>query len=134
MSESNMMRQIMLEVSKIGTRIFRFNTGLAWAGRVQRWPEPTQTMVYPGDVVIRRAYPIHFGVEGGSDLIGWTPVNGKAVFTAIEVKTLNGKTEKERLKKQENFIQQVNDSGGIGIMAHSPEEAVEFINKRKILD
>ncbi len=130
MSEANLLRSIMLEVSKIGTRIFRFNVGMAWMGKVQRFPAPVKILVNPEDIVIRNAYPVHFGFEGMSDLMGWTPIDGKAIFTAIEVKAPEGKTHKDRLLKQTNFVNQVTNAGGIGMFAHSPEEAIHNIKER----
>ncbi len=74
--------------------------------------------------------PIRYGVcnPGGSDLIGWTPVQitpdmvGKtvAVFTAVEVKTPNGKPTEHQL----NFITQVLRAGGFAGIARSPGDAV----------
>ena len=57
---------------------------------------------------------------GGSDLIGWTTVNGVAVFTAIEVKTERGRAT----ETQRRFIDAVNGSGGIAFVARSASQAV----------
>lgn len=65
---------------------------------------------------------------GSSDIIGWTK-DGR--FLAVEVKSPGGekKTNKKRLADQKNFIQQVNNAGGIGFIATSKEEAVEKIRR-----
>ena len=71
---------------------------------------------------------IRYGLgNGSSDLIGWKSVQvtedmvGKkiAVFTAIEVKTETGVVSDD----QEDFIKDVTNAGGIGIVAKSLEEA-----------
>lgn len=135
MSEANLGRRIMMAVSNIGTRIFRFNTALSWVGRVQRQPEPWTTVIQPSDIVIRNARPLHAGFEGASDYIGWTPVEitpamvGKTlgVFTGIEVKVPGAKTDKDRQEKQDNFLSQVRSAGGIAVKATSEHEALSHI-------
>lgn len=112
----------MLTVTKFG-RIFRNNVGQAWVGKAR------QTN---GDgVFIENARPFHAGLcVGSSDLIGWTTtqINGVpvAVFTAIEVKTKNGKPSKEQLK----FIEAVKNAGGIAGVCRSPREAEELIKSK----
>ena len=117
MSEIKIMHAIQLAMSRIGTRVFRNNSGRAKDVRSGNW--------------------IQYGVAspGGSDLIGWTPIEvteqmvGKtvALFTAVEVKTLKGKTTEQ----QENFISQVNNSGGIGFVSVSEADATAKINGHK---
>ena len=98
MKESDIQRQIMLEVSKLGHRVFRNVVGL---------------------VTLSDGRKMRVGLcVGSADLIGWTK-NG--IFLAIEVKTLTGKIRPE----QSQFISQVNIFGGIAFVAHSPQEAAE---------
>lgn len=68
---------------------------------------------------------VRYGVAspGGSDLIGFTPRNGIAVFTAIEVKTRTGKPTPE----QQNFLNVIRRAGGIAGIARSPAEAQALI-------
>lgn len=75
----------------------------------------------PGDVLIRKARPIHAGLcVGSSDLIGW----GKTgLFTAIEVKTERGRVTPE----QQNFIDAVKRAGGIGAIVRNLEETREAL-------
>lgn len=122
------MRRIQVEASKLGKRLFRNNVGMGWAGKSFIPHKPTNLTVFPGDVVIRDARPLHSGLgEGSSDLIGWTPLKitpdmvGKtvAIFTACEVKTQTG-----RLKQsQKKFLDVVNAAGGLGICARNVEDA-----------
>lgn len=132
MSESNLMRLIMLRLSKAGVRIFRNNVAMAWVGKSQRISAPTTVKLNIGDVVIRNARPLHAGLcNGSSDLIGWTTITiteamvGRrvAAFTAIEVKA-----ETQAHADQVKFIEAVQDGGGITGIAWSVDEAVGIIH------
>lgn len=107
MRESTIQNKIRVAVSRLGSRLFRNNVGVA---------------------TTESGHTIRFGLcKGSSDLIGWTPVEitqemvGQqvAVFTAVEVKTPKGRVSKE----QQAFLDAVLDAGGIGTVARSAEEA-----------
>lgn len=134
MKETALRNAVLMAVSKIGTRLFRNNTGTGWVGKVQKFAANTQTIVGPGDVVIRDARPFHAGLcVGSSDLIGWHPVvvtqemvgETIAVFTAVELKTGRLKATPE----QTNFLAQVTANGGVGVVAYSPDDALGAIRK-----
>jgi hypothetical protein len=75
---------------------------------------------------VRAAQPIRMGLcVGSSDLIGWTTVDGRAVFTAIEVKAERGRVSAE----QQNFIDQLRAAGGIAGVARSDDEAASIIEQ-----
>lgn len=117
-TESDIMRRMQVKLSTLGARLFRNNVGLAWQGKVQRFPETRYIEVHPCDIVIRNARPVHFGLcEGSSDLIGFTH---KGRFLAVEAKASTKPTV-----EQVNFIGAVNWSGGVAFIAHSVDEAVE---------
>lgn len=102
MKETDIMRAIMIRLTKFG-RIFRNNVGTA--------------KTHDGRF-------IKFGLtKGSSDLIGWTEVNGVAVFTAVEVK----KPKKKPTPEQTKFIEAVRSRGGIAGVATSDDEAEELI-------
>jgi hypothetical protein len=122
-AERHLRNAVLKAVSGMGARLFRVNTGMAWAGR----PETYGTAVF-----IRDAYPIRMGLcEGGSDLIGWTPITitpemvGQtvAVFTAIELKC--GRTA--TTEAQTNFLAQVSRAGGIATVARGVGDAVALL-------
>lgn len=124
-SENQIQKDIMLYVSKLGHRLFRVNTGMGWAGKSTPFTKKMLVQVYPGDVLVRQARPLYAGLtEGGSDLIGWT---ADGHFIAIETKTINGKTDKERLEKQKNFIAQINKAGGIAFIARSVDDVIKIL-------
>lgn len=126
MKETDLGKLIQLEFSKLGHRLFRCNTGMGWAGNAQHFSKITTIQVYPGDVVIRKARPLHAGLtEGGSDLIGWTK-DGR--FLAVEDKILGNKTDPYRLEKQTTFITSINRAGGVAFFTCSLNEALSKIN------
>lgn len=125
MKETNLVKKIMLAVSKTGARIFRNNTGMGYQGKTAR---------KNGMIIIKHPRVLHAGLcEGSSDLIGWTPVKitpdmvGRevAVFTAIEVKTKGGRSTKD----QRAFISQIKESGGIAGIARSEKQATKLLSQ-----
>lgn len=137
MSEAILMKHVQMMASKLGLRLFRNNTGMGWAGKATKISKPMTISLQPGDVVIRKARPLRAGLcEGSSDLIGFKPTlitpqmvgQTIAVFTAIETKTTKGKAT----TLQQNFIQMVQNFGGIGFICRSVEsfkERFECVNK-----
>lgn len=98
MTESEIMKQIQLAVSKTGHKVFRNNVGMFETIDGRR---------------------IRTGLcTGSSDLIGFTS-SGR--FLAIEVKYGYGKPTEE----QTAFIDTVNKSGGVAFIARSVDEALE---------
>ncbi len=120
MTEQSLRKQVQLACSRLGARLFRVNTGQAWAGKV---------VAHHGDTVtLSAAYPIRMGLAtGGSDLIGWTLVTVTpemvgtevAIFTAVELKT--GRVPVTR--EQQTFLAAVVRAGGLAGVARSVAEA-----------
>ena len=112
MSESDLYAQILTAHSHGAVRLFRVNAGMAWQGRIIE-QSPTRLVL---------AYPrmIRLGVEGLSDLLGWSE---GGIFTAIE-----GKSGTGRLRPaQRAFIDLVCRSGGRAGVARSVSEAGAII-------
>lgn len=102
MSESNLMKAIMLALSEAGCTVWRNQSGAYTDPRSKNF--------------------IRYGVGvGGSDILGIAP-NGK--FLAVEVKTATGRPTKEQL----NFIDVINKRGGIAGIARSVNDALALIN------
>jgi hypothetical protein len=99
MSEREIIDGIMLMATQFGGRLFRNNSGKLQNAR--------------GDWI---TYGV--GNPGGSDLIGFMPVGGVPVFTAIEVKYGKTRTTME----QQTFVGMVKTSGGIAGIVRSVEE------------
>lgn len=133
--ESNIQREIMLALSKIGVRIFRNNVGKAWVGQHVSITSANQHCVTlrPGDVVVRNARRLHAGLcKGSGDLIGWMTVIvtpemvGKkiAVFASCEVKTAKGRPSPD----QKNFDSTVRAAGGVSVIARTTDDALRAFN------
>lgn len=130
---NDLVKETILEASKLGSRLFRNNVGLGWIGHpVIHVTKPIKLNLKPGDCVVRNARALHAGIcEGSSDAIGFTPVLitqemvGKTlpIFTAVESKTGKGKLS----KIQSDFIDMVLAFGGIAGVARSREDLRDLI-------
>ena len=128
MGEHNLDNQNILAATSVGGRLFRINTGLGWIGnQSQRVAAPTQVTIYPGDVLIRRARPLHAGFTGCADLLGWMPRNIGGIkiaqFVACEDKTESGRLSQEQL----NFLATVQASGGVSVCARSTNDLINAL-------
>lgn len=105
--ETKLQAKIMLSVQHL-CRIFRNNVGF--------------------DAVRKVRYGL---CRGSSDLIGWTRYRIRpddvgrqvAVFTALEIK----RPRRYPTAEQRNFLERVNQEGGIGLVCKSEEQAVRDI-------
>ena len=75
---------------------------------------------------------LRFGLrKGSSDLIGWQTiiVNGRkiAIFMAVECKSSKGKLSKD----QKIFLDNVNNAGGIGIVANSIDDVLRLFGEKE---
>jgi hypothetical protein len=129
--ETTLMHRIMFAASRGNIRLFRQNVGMAWAGRVEKFPAPRTVHVTPSDVVIRNARPFHAGIEGMSDLGGWKTITvtqdmiGRriAVYVAAEVKV----PKKHATPEQQGFIDAVLNAGGIAGVVRSEDDAMRLL-------
>ena len=117
--EADLMRRIQISLSTVGARVFRNNVGLGWIGKSFHIEKEQTIKVYPGDVVIRAARPLHAGlIKDSADLIGFATQGGK--FVSCEVKVPGEKPSKEQF----DWLAAVNAAGGIAIWADSPDSAI----------
>lgn len=115
-SEIDLVRALQLKASELGHRLWRNVTAMAWAGQSTKIHQTMMIRVYPGDVVVRKAYPIHAGLAVGSpDLVG---ISSTGRFLGIEVKSTHGRAT----TAQDSFVDMVNRLGGIGIIAKSIDD------------
>lgn len=119
MSERRIQSEIMLAAGEHGLTVWRNNVGTGWAGEVQKLKD--------GSILIRNPRPLHAGLcKGSSDLIGLRSVTvtpemvGQtlAQFAAIEVK----QPGKCPAAHQRRFLDFVRQSGGVAVVARSPED------------
>ena len=128
MSDSPFLKRILLACSRGPVRLFRSNNGVGWIGKVERPARATQVTVFPGDVVIRNARPLHAGLATGSgDLIGWRSfvVQPEDVGTRIaQLVSLEAKEGTGRMSAaQRQWRDQVQAAGGIAAEVRCVEDA-----------
>ncbi len=130
MRESKIWKMVLLAVHRIqGVRLFRNNTGQAWASPKSFTLKAGQMYrARGGERVLMTPYPINFGLmKGSGDGIGWQSITitpdmvGREIaqFISVETKTAKGKPTEEQL----NWQTQVNKAGGRAMIVRSPEEA-----------
>jgi len=132
MAETNLMRRLQMTASTLKSRLFRQNSGMGWAGKVERGFPGKRVVLGAGDVVVRSARPFHAGHDGISDLGGWTQVvitpamvgSTVAVYTQVEVKDGAVPTE-DQLK----WIAAVNRAGGLAGIAHDDDELKSILSR-----
>lgn len=125
MKETPVLKKIMLALGCLPyLRIWRNNTGQLWSGRqIIKIDRKGAMLVDTGDIVIKEAYPVKFGLPGSADLIGILAPAGR--FIAVEVKGAKGRQR----ANQKNFEAMVTAMGGIYILAQSTEEAQARLNQ-----
>lgn len=122
MKEIELGKRICLMASQLGHRLFRSNVGEGWIGKSQIFSKVEKIDVYPGDVIIRKAKRIHFGLcNGQGDYIGWSH-DGR--FISIECKTETGIIRPEQIA----FADAVSKSGGIAGIVRDEETALDLLS------
>lgn len=127
-SDTGFLNRILLSCSRGPVRLFRNSVGLGWVGKSWRCPSPQTVHLDAGDVVVRKARPLHAGLlKGSGDLIGWRTVkitadmvgDEVALFVSIEAKEGTGRSDPDQV----NWRNQVRQAGGIAAEARSLEDA-----------
>ena len=119
--EAPILQETRLEASRIGCRLFRNNRGFFFTmdGRKTR---------------------AGLEAEGASDLVGFAPITitqemvGKtvAVLLCVETKKEGWKKPKdEHERKQENFINFINENGGIAFFLNNAADLKKKIDEHK---
>lgn len=132
MSDHALLTRILLACSRGPVRLFRNNVGVGWTGKLEKPARPTTVTVYPGDVVLRKARPLHAGLaEGSGDLIGWRTVEvtpdmvGQRVALFV---SLEGKEGAGRLSPaQRGWLEAVQAAGGIAAEVRSVDDAIDAV-------
>lgn len=139
MTETALIRRLMLAAPKYGARLMRNNVG---QGLMIQHPDPAtrnaliQRCIAMAEAAGGSGYRVQFGLcEGSSDLIGFLPVDitpdlvGQrvAVFTAIEGKSATGRpTERQRA-----FLAMVEAHGGIAAVVREVSEICQVLRISK---
>ena len=106
MTEGDVKNSIMLELSKLGCKVWNRPTGNFYTKNGDKYT------------------PIKINIRGASDLQGHRP-DGKCFY--LEVKKPGHKTNKKHLAEQQNFIDQMKNSGALAGFAESVEDALGVV-------
>lgn len=126
--DTALLNDILLRCSKGAVRLFRNSVGRGWCGRETKFQNAQTVTVFPGDVLIRNARPLHAGLATGSaDLIGLQSVTitpdmiGRtlAVFVSLEAKQGAGRLSRE----QKDWGEMVRQMGGVSVVVRCVEDA-----------
>lgn len=124
MAETETLKKVMLKLgAKNWIKIWRNNTGQAWQGKrfgLKRGTRVVDEMgrtivVEPGDILIKGARPVNFGLAGSGDIAGIIAPAGIMIY----IETKYGRYK--QTEQQKRFAKMIQDMGGIYIVARDPE-------------
>lgn len=124
MSETETLKKVMLKLgAENWLKIWRNNTGQAWQGKrfgLKRGTRVVDEMgrsivVEPGDIMIKGAHPVNFGLAGSGDIAGIIAPAGIMIY----IETKYGRYK--QTEQQKRFAKMIQDMGGIYIVARDPE-------------
>lgn len=134
--ESNIFKDCQLRASKLKARLWRQNSGLSWAGRVQRIEKTDDYRLEAGCIVIHRPQAIRAGFPGISDGGGYCMVTvtadmvGQQLPVVLQVET---KADGSVTDEQRKFIAHVRSVGGYAGIARCADD-VDRIVSGEIVD
>lgn len=126
------LNRLLIACSRGPARLFRNSVGVGWVGKSEKITRATTVTLFPGDVVIRSARPLHAGLTDGSgDMIGWVTreitqemVGTRvAVFASAEAKEGTGRLS----PGQKNWRDQVLAAGGVAGEVRSTDDLRELL-------
>lgn len=124
MAETETLKKVMLKLgAKNWLKIWRNNTGQAWQGKrfgLKRGTRVVDEMgrsivIEPGDILIKSARPVNFGLAGSGDIAGIIAPGGIMIY----IETKYGRYK--QTEQQKRFAKMIQDMGGIYIVARDPE-------------
>ncbi len=130
MSETETLKKVMLKLgAKNWIKIWRNNTGQAWQGKRFGLKRGTRVfdemgrpiIVEPGDIMIRGAHPVNFGLTGSGDIAGIIAPKGIVIY----IETKYGRYK--QTEQQKRFAKMIQDMGGIYIVARDPDTVEQQI-------
>lgn len=124
MAETETLKKVMLKLgAQKWLKIWRNNTGQAWQGKrfgLKRGTRVVDEMgrsivIEPGDILIKGARPVNFGLAGSGDIAGIIAPHGIMIY----IETKYGRYK--QTEQQKRFAKMIQDMGGIYIVARDPE-------------
>jgi hypothetical protein len=128
MGESALYPLIRERATKLGHRLWRMNTGMAWVGSAMIKATARQTVTLePGDVVLRQARPFHGGSKGMLDLFGFTVRDGVPVYTEGDAKAPGGRVRPEQAQRIEMLL----SHGAIAGIWHDADQYQDMLTSSR---
>ncbi|WP_334130187.1 hypothetical protein [Sneathiella sp.] len=133
--EKTILNDCLIALGKLRhVRAWRNNTGQAWAGRGVRLRGGQRIIAEEGDVLVRRAQPVRFGLPGSGDIIGIerVRVTSNMVGTdigrmiSVEVKAPKGKESDQQSK----FRKMIQAMGGAAEILRDPADIPRIFGAR----
>lgn len=131
-TQTNQIKEILLEASRLGAHLFRRNIGMGWIGAATRYNRPETVAVRAGDVLIRQARPFHNGIKGQADTYGWKSVRitpemvGRTVAVHVEIEAKHGRDSES--PEQVSWRNAVTRAGGIAGVARVIEDVRRILS------
>lgn len=134
-NEKHILNECLIALGRLRhVRAWRNNTGQAWAGRGLRLRAGERIVAEEGDVLVRHAQPVRFGLPGSGDIIGVervriTPdmVGGDiGRMFSVEVKGPKGRESEQQSK----FRQMIRVMGGMAEVLRDPAEVARLFGGR----
>ena len=101
MTEKEVLAKCLIELSRLGARVFRQNTGMLYN---------------------RQGTPVQYGLcKGSADIIGIY----KGLFLAVECKALGKRVKPD--SAQDKFLRMINAQGGIAFECDNPENIKKLL-------
>src|SRR3546814_14490891 len=87
--ENSAQRECWLEAGRQGCKVFRMNSGKAWAGKAARQDDGSVVIAFAQPANLGFGYPDNKPVSGPGYLIGWTPqvITPETVGQTVPVST-----------------------------------------------
>lgn len=132
-TDTPFLNRILVKCARGPVRLFRNSVGFGWVGKFEKIERAGMARVQPGDVIVRKARPLHAGLATGSgDLIGLVSVEvtpamvGRklAVFASLEAKEGSGRLEPE----QRAWLDMVRAMGGIAGEVRTLDDAARLLD------
>lgn len=123
-SEKAVQSDILLDMSSWdNTFVWRNNTGMAWQGEQLKVKPGSTITMEPGMVILRKARPVKFGLEGSADIIG---VSAGVPVAAEVKKAISGRQSEQ----QGHFQVAWEKAGGHYMLVRSVEDAQRLFYER----
>jgi hypothetical protein len=131
--ETSTLKRRWEDIAALGAKVFRLNSGKAWAGKGERLPDGAVLIRQPQFILAGLGGPENEAIEGPPDLFGWTSIvvtpemvgMTLAVTTGFEIKREDGKGTTS--KGQKTFHAALARDGGIVGVVRTAEDVGKIL-------